>query len=473
MTDKVTVLGGSLDPRMIGGQRLLIQTCGKTALYDSGISLEETESGGVKRVGLSPELISYLQEKKIVVHVIFVSHSHEDHVGAILDLEKTGLLHPDAKLLCTPQCAQLMNVVWRDSIRHGSSFGMFQWAKIQSRIQIIERPGPVEVFPGYVIYAIPNGHIPGSCSYLIPLSDGGYGILTGDWCIHDQPIVQGACFLDWPPGVPTPRVILSNDCTLSESKEEPEPYSVRQRQLVDIVRKSLKKKKKIVIGGFAQGKIQNTAATLSAAGISCYIDSPMAIKVCDILSQTTWSDRDIPFPPFGDESGIYPVQGPKHRRELIESNEGWVVLTTSGVGDTGPILDYYQAGLSSSRYIFITTNYLFEGKPAFLIRQVAEKYPTYRGHAKERKVTYTDKDGTVYKDVPLRATVYHIGLGSHSTLTDSLNVTSHLAQQNGGALDLIICNHGTIGSLEKGRVILRPFAKRVDIASPPGREIEI
>ena len=476
MTDKVTVLGGSLDPKVIGGQCLLIEARGKNILYDSGLGVERTETGESKMTGIDEEIVKALKEKGTVIHAILVSHSHTDHIGVLPELESTGLLDPEAKLYCTPQCAEVTRAVWFDSMRHSPRFSVFDWAKIQNRMSVIEKPGRVEIFPGYHIYAIPNGHLFGSCSYLVPLSDGGYGLLTGDWCVHEQPTVRGACFADWPSDVPFPRALLSTDFTYAsaDTEESRESYSERQERLVKVVRQGLKKKKKIVLLGFAQGKIQNVAATLYRAGIPCYIDSPLAIKICGIISKTRWSDQDIPFPVLGQESGIMPVEGPSHRRELIESNESWVVLATSGVGEGGPIIDYYQAGLPSNNYIFITTNYLFEGTTAYRIREICQRYPKYRGHSKQRRITFWDRDRkNEYKNVAIRATIHHIGLGSHNTLADSLNMTSQLVERNGGVLDLIICNHGTIESLERGKEVFNDFASRVEIASPPGRVIAI
>src|SRR5439155_859371 len=57
--------------------------------------------------------------------------------------------------------------------------------------EALKCPGEFETLSGVRTYAWRNGHLPGSCSYSFKTQSGRVGMILGDWCNFDQPIVRG------------------------------------------------------------------------------------------------------------------------------------------------------------------------------------------------------------------------------------------------------------------------------------------
>ena len=428
-------------------------------MVDSGKGMITPKSDDEAGEAHGPDLTPILNGKKL--RRVYLTHNHLDHIGFVPGLNQVGLFSEETSIYGTPQTNALLDVLAWGDVRKGTlDFNLLDYLETIDKLKNLPKPGESRIGDD-VIYTDPNGHQAGSTSFSFRTPVGRVAKVMGDGCWHDQAIVQGG---SWPSELPKewlPDEIWGTDLTYaSGGMSEERSYYDKKQEFIEAIKGHLNKGKTVVIMGFATSKIPNAANDLIAAGIPCWVDSITAWKSIGIYHQMRWSDRDNVIPEPGEMVGIRKVDGRDHRNQLMEDGEPKVILATGGMGDFGPILDYYDYGLARENFVFIATSWLAPGSNGLKLVELVTKYPEWKGNENNRKVRLRfDKERKV---LSVRADVQRFGLSSHGTFGDFIHYLTQLIDaRDGKLLERIFLTHGTIDAMMRARKELEQFAKEV------------
>jgi glyoxylase-like metal-dependent hydrolase (beta-lactamase superfamily II) len=170
-------------------QPLLIRTADRVMLFDTGAGANMGASGGrllrsMTEAGLAPATVTD----------IFISHSHGDHVGGLVNA--AGALNfPNAAIhISAPEWAYLKGL----TAEAAANIGIAQHAALITAItpKIAEFAPDAEVVPGAVKAVAIKGHTPGHSGYLI--TSGRNSLLYVGDAVHH--FVVSLRKPDWPNG---------------------------------------------------------------------------------------------------------------------------------------------------------------------------------------------------------------------------------------------------------------------------------
>lgn len=442
MENKIHFLGKPRDKNSLILSTIAVDINGKRDLFDPGKGMyRPTEDSDTQTYGHDTAAV---QDGKKFDRV-FLTHGHLDHIGNLCALSRAGFFHGNTQIWGSPQTNEIVRITGFDDLRkRDCEFDIFDYIGVISRLRNIPHPGE-NIIDGDKICADPNGHMGGSTSFTITTPSGNNILICGDTCRHDQAIVLG--------GLKPTRIIdeiWTTDLTYPLNEEADMSYDDKRLKLIVAAKEYLSKGKTVVIQGFASVKIPNIAHDLAAAGISVWVDSSMAWKILNIYHKIQWSDKDVPVSEARFENGINKVKGRKHRQELMEDGQPKVILATGGMGDFGPILNWYEYGLPLDNFVFCTTSWLAPGSNGLRLVESAGK----------EMVKLKFKDG--FREIQRRAEVKQFSLSSHGTLGDFIIFLMELvAARDGKKLKRIFLTHGTAEAMKKVEDALKQFAEEV------------
>lgn len=452
MREQLVIHGGASRSGSIGQRCDTLDIVRNDRFYrimvDCGMEfLREGETGGV---GPAPDF-SLLQDGK-QIDAVYLTHFHADHVGSVGTLCASGLLDADAKIHSSPQTAAVLPYVLQDGLRHNPTYNAFNAANVLKQLTVIEKPGEYEILPGLKVFIPQMGHAPGNGGIVIPTSSGRKGFITSDFCVHNQPVTKGALLPSesWPREW-IPDEIWGTDLTYGSGPRR--SFDDEMTRLIERTKSDLEAGRRVVIPAFGNGRGQNIAVSFAKAGIPVMLDG-VTRNIYQIFQETRWNERDNLLPKLGENSGITVVKNEEHREELLESPGPWVVITTGGMGDFGPIVRYMEAGLPDENFRFYFTSWLAPGTNGSKLVAQAKG-----GKGKTIRLNMKDESKIV---VPVRAGIDQFGLTAHGTLDELIVFIQDIINCRGGKiLNRIVLTHGTPKSKTEGACKLAPFAKEI------------
>ncbi|MFW5967221.1 MAG: MBL fold metallo-hydrolase, partial [Persicimonas sp.] len=167
----------------LSANAFLVEVDGLGLLLDAGA-----------RPGRRPTWVEGLERPDLC----WISHAHFDHVGGL-----AALMESHVGLPC------LATATTRKLAAHAVAAGGVERARaeaVASQLQAIgwrryfdvSRLSPHEAAQKMRLMAFPAGHIPGAAMLLVEVDAGDESpfriLYTGDFCAHDQPLVDGALF---------------------------------------------------------------------------------------------------------------------------------------------------------------------------------------------------------------------------------------------------------------------------------------
>lgn len=181
--------------------------------------------------------------KKSHIKGIFITHSHLDHYGSLYKLK-------DYEIFMTKETYELIN--YTNKITEDSYINLEEYditfVKYNKDYQI----GDLSIIP------IQNGHILGSCGYLIDIKSINKKVLfTGDFCLNDQNIIKGMNL----------SLCMDIDYLVTEttygSKKYSFTYEDRLKFLIEVINTSLNNSTPVFIPSFSIGRTQEILSLLS------------------------------------------------------------------------------------------------------------------------------------------------------------------------------------------------------------------
>ncbi|WP_457549086.1 beta-CASP ribonuclease aCPSF1 [Archaeoglobus sp.] len=357
---RVTFLGGA---REVGRSCYLLQTPNSKILVECGINV----SGNQPPYLYIPEI-----QPLDSIDAVVITHAHLDHCGLVPVLFKYGYRGP---VYLTPPTRDLMVLLQLDFIevasREGSSIPYeSQWIRTALKHCITLDYGVVtDIAPDVRLTFYNAGHILGSAIAHFHIGEGLYNIaFTGDFKFERTRLFDKS-------ETNFPRLeALIMEATYGGSQDFQPSRKEAEENLIRIVNETISKGGKVLIPAFAVGRSQEVMIVLEEAirnkkveEIPVYIDGMIYEATAIHTAYPEYLNshlRDLIFHqginPFISESFVR-VDSPSKRQEVIDSSEPCVIISTSGMLNGGPVMEYFRALAGDEKNTIVFVGYQAEG----------------------------------------------------------------------------------------------------------------
>ena len=349
-----------------------LEVGGKRILIDCGLQQGRDEVDN-RSLPFAPGSIDY----------VLITHAHIDHSGRVPMLIKNGF---QGRILTTRLTAQLMSIMLQDSAHIQESDAEYKNRKnrragrpeeeplytvadaqrVPEFIDTCEYGQPVHLCDGVDAVFIDAGHLLGSASIRLTLTEGGQTktiVFSGDIGNVDQPIIRN------------PQFFTGADYVVMEStygdRNHTEVWSYTG-QLAQIIDETLGKGGNVVIPSFAVGRtqellyfireIKDQGLVTSVPNFPVYVDSPLAKSATTIFCGDLrgYLDEDalelvkdgthmFNFP------GLHLTETVDESKSLNEDHTPKVIISASGMCDAGRIRHHLKYNLwrADSAVVFV------------------------------------------------------------------------------------------------------------------------
>ena len=423
---RITFLGAAGE---VTGSQHLVETKNLRVLLDCGLFQGHRAQARAKNVQFRCD------PKKL--DGVILSHAHIDHCGNLPGLYRAGYRGP---IFCTRATADVAAIMLRDA------------AKIQEEdvryLRTHREPGqpPVEplyteddvrqvdrllepldyhewheLSPEFKLRFADAGHILGSAICEMQIEDRGEPrrmVFTGDLGRRNLPLLRD------------PELIPGCDVLITEStygnRIHPPPADIKTA-LLRIVTDAANNGGRVIIPAFSLGRTQQLIYFLNQLTeeqllptIPVFIDSPLSTRLTDvyrdhpdIMDRETASWLRVDADVF-DFPALTFIQSPQESAALNRRKDPFVVISASGMCESGRVLHHLKHGAGDPRNTIIIIGFQAQHT---LGRRIVERQPTLK---------------IFDRLVPLRAKVELLnGLSAHADAEDFKWWFEHMAREGG------------------------------------------
>lgn len=357
-----------------GSKHLLTLNNGKQYLLDCGLFQgmgKQTEKLN-QEWGFDPATVDYL----------ILSHAHIDHTGLVPKLVKDGF---HGKIFCTPATKDLSIILLEDSSgiqenemkynnKRRAAEGLppekplytIQDAKLAIPfLHEMEYNTWLPIDEDVAVLYTDAGHIIGSAAVHLRISENGHTTsltFSGDVGRYNDMILK------------SPEKFPQADYIIIEStygnKLHDQEHTTPDNLLGWIEKTCIRKKGKLIIPAFSVGRTQELLFALNQLEeekrlpeLEYFVDSPMSIEVTDVVKRypqyfndtiqtLLHSDRD----PFSFK-GLKYIQSAEHSKLLNFKNGPFVIISASGMADSGRVKHHISNNIENSRNTVLMVGY--------------------------------------------------------------------------------------------------------------------
>ncbi|CAN5370391.1 MBL fold metallo-hydrolase [soil metagenome] len=409
--------------RTVTGSCHLVECAGKRVLIDCGLfqGSRELDEDNADPFAFDPAAID----------VVLLTHAHLDHCGRLPLLAKRGFR---GEIITTAASRELTRLVLLDSAhlqeedanrerRHRAERGNPKPAEplytILDAMNCLDYFGrtvrygqPIDVLPGVRATFFDAGHILGSASILLELTEGGVQrrvTFSGDICNAGRPLLN-----DPTPAPPSDVVVMES----TYGDRDHKPFGPTVEEFYAAIEETYRRGGNIVIPTFALERAQELLYVLHDGmvnsrrlpkAIQVYLDSPMAISATEIFRRHPECLEPEIFDKF--RSGVDPlsVPGIHFTRETAESMRinnirgGALILAGSGMATGGRVRHHIRHNIWRADSSFVVVGFAAVGT---LARIIVDGAKTVRLFGEQ---------------IPVHAKVYTIGgFSAHAGQTELL-----------------------------------------------------
>lgn len=355
-----------------------LEVGGKRILIDCGLQQGRDEVDN-RSLPFAPGSIDYA----------LITHAHIDHSGRVPMLIKNGF---QGRILTTRLTAQLMSIMLQDSAHIQESDAEYKNRKnrragrpeeeplytvadaqrVPEFIDTCEYGQPVHLCDGVDAVFIDAGHLLGSASIRLTLTEGGQTktiVFSGDIGNVDQPIIRD------------PQFFTGADYVVMEStygdRNHTEVWSYTG-QLAQIIDETLGKGGNVVIPSFAVGRtqellyfireIKDQGLVTSVPDFPVYVDSPLAKSATTIFCgdlRGYLDEEALELVKDGTHMfnfpGLHLTETVDESKALNEDHTPKVIISASGMCDAGRIRHHLKHNLWKPECTIVFVGYQGEG----------------------------------------------------------------------------------------------------------------
>ncbi len=384
---KITFLGAAGE---VTGSQHLVETGNLRVLLDCGLFQGHRAEARKKNE-------TFACDPKNLDGVI-LSHAHIDHCGNLPGLYRAGFRGP---IFCTPATAEVAEVMLLDSA-HIQEEDARYLRKHQARGSAVVRPlyeeedarEVTELFetcdyhewhdlsPEFRLKFSDAGHILGSSIVEMDIKDKGdvrRVVFTGDLGRRGLPLLRD------------PEPVEGCEVLISEStygnRVHPPPEDLKAA-LLGLIVEAYHLGGRVIVPAFSLGRTQQLVYYLNEldrAGhlpdIPVYVDSPLSLKLTDVyrrhqhimdasVQRALGKDDDL----FEFRNLVY-IESPQESARLNHRKEPFVVISASGMCESGRILHHLKHAVSDPRNTIVIIGFQAQHT---LGRRIVERAPTVK-----------------------------------------------------------------------------------------------
>jgi metallo-beta-lactamase family protein len=389
---KLTFLGAA---GCVTGSKYLVEAAGKRLLLDCGLfqGTNDLKDRNFKPLSVDPKTFDYL----------VLTHAHLDHTGWLPVLVKAGYRGP---IFANPATIELTEILLKDSAHlqeedalhpqdnHHSQQAhqapLYTTPDVDPVLKLMKpmtRLGTFEVSPEFRVTSYDAGHILGSSSLELEITENGKKIVivfSGDIGRYDQPILKD-------PSTPAAKQIDLLLCESTYGDREHEQGDPAQL-LAEVVYRVAKRGGSIVIPAFAIGRTQTFMYYLrqleneqKIPRLPVYIDSPMALSATDLYLKHV-EDHDLDYTKLagadgkGDPLNVHEF----HLTRTVDQSKAinnvktpCIIVAGSGMITGGRVLHHLMHRLGDARNAVILAGFQAEGTRGRALEEGAKSLRIY------------------------------------------------------------------------------------------------
>src|SRR5712664_3415448 len=371
---RLTFLGAA---GSVTGSKYLVEAAGKRLLVDCGIfpGSQELQDRNYKPLPVDPKTIDYL----------VLTHAHLDHTGWLPVLVKSGYRGP---IFANPATIELTTILLKDSAhlqqedtlharihkdsRHANPEPLYTEEDVDPTLKLVKsmpRSGSFDVSPEFRVTSFDAGHILGSSSLELAITEGGKKtvvVFSGDIGRYDQAILKD------PTTPPSNADVLICESTYGDRDHEAGDPA---ESLAQIVNRVAKRGGSIVIPAFAIGRTQTFMYYLRQLEdqqriprLPVYVDSPMALSATDLYLKYK-EDHDLDFSREdnngkGDPLDVHKFHLTRTAEESKQINNvktPCIIISASGMVTGGRVMHHLAQRLPDPRNAVILAGFQAQG----------------------------------------------------------------------------------------------------------------
>ncbi len=385
---RMTALGGC---REVGRSCFLLSTPETRILIDCGINVGSAENG-------TPYL--YVPEVSPIAHLdgVVLTHAHLDHCGLVPLLFKYGYTGP---VYTTPPTRDLMALLQVDYIDVANKEGRpipYASEHIREALKhtlVLDYGNVTDIAPDIKLTFHNAGHILGSAVAHFHIGDGLHNaVFTGDYKYEKTRLFDSAVN-----NFPRAETVIT-EATYGGPNDFQPPRIEAEKHISQIVNRTIKRGGKVLIPAFAVGRSQDVMLVLEEGmrkkrikKAQIYLDGMIweATAIHTAYPEYLNSDlRKLIFHrgmnPFLSEL-FAKVDSQKMREALLSDLDPAVIVSTAGMMNGGPILEYLSTFASDEKNTLVFVGYQAEGTLGQRIQKGRTEIPlTRRGKSELLKI---------------------------------------------------------------------------------------
>ncbi|MEM3446336.1 MAG: MBL fold metallo-hydrolase RNA specificity domain-containing protein [Candidatus Korarchaeum sp.] len=383
--------------RFLGGARCVgrsgVEVTGRSSLIlDYGIDLGAASS---KLTPLDP---------RTSPEALILTHAHLDHYGASPLILKQW----DCDVYVTPPTVDVGEILLKDFLSLSSEYTdkpySFQDVQLLRRRERSIRLNDILYLDGWELRTFNAGHVLGSVMIHLTSSDGKSLLYTGDLNTSGTRTLRGA-------ETELPKVdYLIMEATYGGDADVHPSRKKVERQFVEDIKSVIARGGVTIIPTFALGRAQEVLLTLIH-----YIESGVLQEVPIFVdgmireiskyynAYWSWLRPEIQRVIRESRRGLFDhraIEEVRNREELLELSEPFIVLTTSGMLQGGPVITYLRHFGTRSGNLIYLTGYQVKGTRGRMLLDGIRQIPMPDGTLIEVKSEVKFADFSAHADQP-------------------------------------------------------------------------
>ncbi|MFI3258229.1 MAG: MBL fold metallo-hydrolase [Spirochaetales bacterium] len=376
MAIKLYSLGAAQE---VTGSKHIIEVNGRIVMIDCGAF-----QGRRKEADRKNRSFDFDTEK---LDAVVLTHAHYDHCGLLPVLTKNGFT---GKIFATSATRSLTNLILKDSAhiqardaeylskQAAKRNEVFDWKPLftetdveqtMNQIQGILYNEKVSVSDGIDVEFFEAGHILGSATVLVTIQQHKNTmriLYSGDLGRKNKPIIRDPAV-----DMPAPDYIFLES---TYGKKRHKDADVVESKLIEIIRRAVETKGKIIIPAFAIERTQELIYQLHLLTdkklipkIPIYVDSPMATNATAIFKKhSECYDRETQEAfskhhknPFGFNELIF-TQSVAESKSLNDKKGPMIIISADGMCEAGRIVHHVANNVSNPNNTLLIVGYMAE-----------------------------------------------------------------------------------------------------------------